>query len=402
MTAKRRSKRIFSQLAWTLSALLMSVTTASADGATLQLSFGTRDILHNRQVNGTNGKALIRGRYTKSFGKVDLGISLAAEDAAQTFNSDGSYVNLNFGDWVLGAGAVDRHWSYSPHTSLILSANARPMRSAYLKKTTNASTSPLLSWAGPWGGEFFVGQSSGGPGSGDVDFMGARLELEPVTGLKAEFIQTAQFTGGIASLGTALAGNTNEGSGAEINKMAGFGLSYSLNSNRVYLQAIGEDEAGGLPSCWMHLIGLERKMDAGGIPTTLNIEIVDTRIDRTTNGYCGPNTAYNNSTHPYTNEGSVMGASIDSEGKSIQLSVEHSFGVYDFEWGIGQYTVNDNNSPSHRLASRREEGRIYHMGLARQIRSLRLSGTMSHQGLDLDRAGIRSGLAFNITAERRF
>ena len=114
MTAKRRSKRIFSQLAWTLSALLMSVTTASADGATLQLSFGTRDILHNRQVNGTNGKALIRGRYTKSFGKVDLGISLAAEDAAQTFNSDGSYVNLNFGDWVLGAGAVDRHWSYSP------------------------------------------------------------------------------------------------------------------------------------------------------------------------------------------------------------------------------------------------------------------------------------------------
>jgi hypothetical protein len=269
MTAKRRSKRIFSQLAWTLSALLMSITTANADGAAFELSLGTRDILHNRQVTGTNGKALMRGSYTQSFGKVDLGISLAAEDSAQTFNADGSYVNLNFGGWVLGAGTVDRHWSYSPHTSLILSANARPMRSAYLKKTTNTSASPLLSWAGPWGGEFFVGQTNDGPSSGGVNFMGARLELEPVAGLKAEFIQTAQFTGGIASLGTALAGNTNEGAGAEINKMAGFGLSYSLNSNRVYLQAIGEDEAGGLPSCWMHLIGLERKMNAAGIPTTL-------------------------------------------------------------------------------------------------------------------------------------
>jgi hypothetical protein len=97
-----------------------------------------------------------------------------------------------------------------------------------------------------------------------------------------------------------------------------------------------------------------------------------------------------------------MGASIDSEGKSIQLSVGHNFGAYDFEWGIGQYTVNDKSSPSHRLASRREEGRIYHMGLARQIGSLKLSGTMSYQGLDLDRAGISSGLALNMTAERRF
>ena len=74
------------------------MTTANADSATLQLSLGTRDILHDRQVTGTNGKALVRGSYTKSFGKVDVGISLAVEDAAQTFNADGSYVNLNFGD----------------------------------------------------------------------------------------------------------------------------------------------------------------------------------------------------------------------------------------------------------------------------------------------------------------
>ena len=43
--------------------------------------------------------------------------------------------------------------------------------------------------------------------------------------------------------------------------MAGFGISYLIPSNimplRIYGQAVGEDEAGNLPSCFAYLAGLE-------------------------------------------------------------------------------------------------------------------------------------------------
>ena len=58
-----------------------------------------------------------------------------------------------------------------------------------------------------------------------------------------------------------LLGNTNDGVNSNINKMDGFGLSYSVplnkNTYRFYSQAIGEDEAGNLPSCYAWMTGLE-------------------------------------------------------------------------------------------------------------------------------------------------
>ena len=52
-----------------------------------------------------------------------------------------------------------------------------------------------------------------------------------------------------------------QGKNSDVNKMAGFGLSYSVplnkNTYRFYSQAIGEDEAGNLPSCFSWMAGLE-------------------------------------------------------------------------------------------------------------------------------------------------
>ena len=390
------TKKTLTQVASIVSIVLMCTPTAKADGTTVKLSLGGGDVLNSRQIYGTSSNASIRGSYAKTFGRLDVGLSLAAEDSTQTFNADGSYVNLNFGGWVLGAGAVDRNWSYSPNTSLILSTNARPMPTGYIRKNLSQSTSRLFSWIGPWGGEFFLGEDN------DKNLMGARLELEPVSGLKVEFLQTAQFTGGLGSLGTALIGNTNEGSGASINKMAGFGISYERKANRFYMQAIGEDEAGGLPSCWMHLVGFERSMDVGGKPLSLNLELVDTRIDHTENGFCGPNTGYNNGTHPYTNDGAVMGAPIDSESQSITLEVKHDLGEYDLKWGLGHYIINDQSSSVHRLSAGRASGMSYHVGMSRPIGKLMVSGRLTYQDFNLDKGDIGRGLAIGIVSEITF
>ena len=75
-------------------------------------------------------------------------------------------------------------------------------------------------------------------------------------------------------------------------------LSYSVplnkNTYRFYSQAIGEDEAGNLPSCYAWMAGLELTAPEMKFPTTLTIEAVDTRVKKRTHGNCGPNTMYNN------------------------------------------------------------------------------------------------------------
>lgn len=382
-------------LASICSLFLTCAAAAEADGAAVQLTLGG-GALGGRLAYGASGDVAIRGSYAKTFGRLDVGLSLAAGGGAQAVNADGSYLNLNFGGWVLGVGAVDRNWSYSPNTSLILSSNARPMPAGYVKRDLSQSASPLLSWVGPWGGEFLLGRGEGNT------FMGARLELEPVAGLKVELVQAAQSSGGVGTLGAALFGDTNDGAGAEINKVAGVGLSYARGGDRLYVQAIGEDEAGGFPSCFMYLAGLERRVDVGGAPTTINLEWVDTRIDFTEGGFCGPNTAYNNGTHPYTYRGAVMGAPIDSEGRSVALRVSHDFGSYGLGWGLGHYIVNGQSSGAHRLSASRQSGMIYHVEVRRPLGGAVVSGRVSYQDFDLERGGIGSGLAVAISSEFTF
>ena len=54
-------------------------------------------------------------------------------DGYNNFNLDRSYLQYSIGIATFGLGAIDRHWSFSDNTSLILSHNARPSKSIYLK-----------------------------------------------------------------------------------------------------------------------------------------------------------------------------------------------------------------------------------------------------------------------------
>ena len=105
---------------------------------------------------------------------------------------------------------------------------------------------------------------------------GARVVISPSDKLNFEFLQTAQwgdqndklYSSNIDALlfGILMKAKSN------INKMAGFGLSYSVplnkNTYRFYSQAIGEDEAGNLPSCYAWMAGLELTAPEMKFPTT--------------------------------------------------------------------------------------------------------------------------------------
>lgn len=320
---------------------------------------------------------------------------------------DGSYVQLEYGDWVAGVGAIDRHWGPSNYTSLILSDNSRPLKSLYLSRQPAASNARWLSWLGPWYADLIVGQLEEHTNPSNPKFLGMRVGAEPIDGLVFEVVRTAEFGGdgrdnSLESFLKLLA-FTNEG--LEVNQLGGFSVSYQMPEHiaplRMYLQAIGEDEAGGVPSCYFYLAGAEFKTDIAGIPSVLTLEGVDTRVAKSPNGFCGAGTAYNNFqiTTGYRHFGDSMGAAIDSESVSLTLYGRHDFGDMDVSWSLGGYDINieDINNP---LTDTNEDGILATLGVTKHWGDTSLTGVLAYQSFDLNDAP--EGVSFGMTLNRQF
>ena len=328
-------------------------------------------------------------------------------DGYNDFTLDGSYLQYTSGIVTYGVGKVDRHWSFSNNTSLILSNNARPSESIYLKLKNRFGYDWLPSKAN-WSFEIFNGLTDGSLNGSKSMLFGMRTILSPVEGLDFELFQTSQwggngFNNGISSLGTALFFDSNKGSNSNINKMAGFGISYLIPSNimplRIYGQTIGEDEAGNLPSCLTYLAGLEWTNTKIKYPTIVEIEVIDTRIDKTINGYCGPNTMYNNNTYDYTNYGKTMGADIDTEGTSLALYLRSQISQnINIEFATKSVVINDNNWSEHRLSTNRKSGLINSLGVSWVKNNISFNGNIYNQDFNLDKANIKSGYGVSFTS----
>jgi hypothetical protein len=326
-------------------------------------------------------------------------------------NFDGSYLQYTKGIATYGVGKVDRHWSFSDNTSLILSKNARPSKSIYLKLKNRFGYDWLSSKAN-WSFEVFNGFTEGSLSGSKSMLLGLRAILSPVEGLDFELIQTSQWGGnnynnGISSLGAALFLDTNKGSNSNINKMAGFGISYSIPSDimplRIYGQTIGEDEAGNLPSCLTYMAGLEWTNTKINRPVIVGIEVVDTRIDTTTNGHCGPNTMYNNAIYAYTNYGKVMGAAIDTEGTSLKFFGQSKISRrINIKYSTKLVNINDMNWSEHRLSSKRQTGLINLLGASWSKNNISINSNIYHQNFDLNKVNIKSGYGVGFSSSIMF
>ena len=326
-------------------------------------------------------------------------------DGNDNFNLDGSYFQYTNGIATYGLGAVERHWSFSDNTSLILSNNARPPVTIYLRLENRFGYGWMPSKA-KWSFEVFNGFTDGSLNNSKSMLLGMRAILSPVEGLEFELVQTSQWGGkgyktGISALGDALAFDTNNSSNSNINKMAGFGISYKIPTIiplRIYGQAVGEDEAGNLPSCFAYLTGLEWSNAKIKYPMIVGFEAVDTRIDVTTHGNCGPNTMYNNNIYDYTNYGKTMGVEIDTEGTSLGLYISSQISKnINIKFATKSVVINDSNWSGHRLSSNRQSGLIDSLGVSWVKNNINVSGDIYNQGFNLEKADIKSGYGFRFS-----
>ena len=370
-------------------------------------SKGTLGLYNN--VNAQN-KSNINVNF--EYSKRNLASRLSVNfDDHDKINFDNSYVNYEKGITNLSIGKVDRIWSFSKKSSLILSSNSRPLEALSLKLKNSFNMNWLPS-SSNWSVEVINSSTKNSLNGKNSMLSGARVAINPSDKLNFEFLQIGQwgdhndnlYSSNIDAL---LLTNTNEGPKSNINKMAGFGLSYSMplneNTYRFYSQTIGEDEAGSLPSCLAWMVGLELSAPEMKFPTILTIEAIDTRVKKSTYGNCGPNTMYNNGTYDYINYEAVLGVPIDSEGSSLEL-----FGQSHLNKNLGiNYStkfllINDKDYPEHRLSSKRSLGTITSLGVNWKKDRFNLGGSIGYQDLILDKSDVSNGKTFSLFTSVKF
>ena len=380
--------------------LNMSVGTAFNSGNVL----GVYNNLRTQNKSNVNFNL----EYSKRSLSSQLSLNFDDHDKL-SFNN--SYVNYEKGIANLNIGNVDRIWSFSKKSSLILSSNSRPLEALSLKLENRFNSNWMPSKAN-WSFELINGSTKNSYNDKNSMLSGARVVISPSDKLNFELLQTAQwgdqndklYSPNIDAL---LFGNTNEGINSNINKMAGFGLSYSVplnkNTYRFYSQAIGEDEAGNLPSCYAWMAGLELTAPEMKFPTTLTIEAVDTRVKKSTNGNCGANTMYNNNSYDYINYDTVLGVPIDTEGTSLELfgqsQVNENLGI---NYSTKFLSINDKDYSQHRLSSKHNSGTITSLGIYWEKDGFELGGNISYQNIILDKANISNDKIFSLFTSVKF
>jgi hypothetical protein len=256
----------------------------------------------------------------------------------KNWRADGSYLGVNFGNFMLSAGFMERWWGPGWDGSLILSTNARPIPSITLERNyTDPFKTRWLSWVGPWRASIAMGraESSGVPVP-DVRFFAARVNFKPRPWLEFGLTRTAQWCGGDRNCDWStfvdmVLGNDNQvgGGGAAAdqpgNQMAGYDMRLRSPWRALpiafYTQWIGEDEAGGLPSKFIGQFGLEAwgSSRMGGWRVRAEFNDTACNFSRQTPEF---GCAYRNTIYPqgYAFRGRIIGSSMDNDSRMYTLA----------------------------------------------------------------------------------
>jgi hypothetical protein len=277
---------------------------------------------------------------------------------------DGSYLAASIGNWAVSAGAVDKWWGPGWNNSLILSHNARPIPALTLQRQqSTAFKTPWLSWLGPWQFVSFAGQLESERYVPDAKLLGARLSFKPSSNWELGLSRTAQWGGegrpqDWDSFKNLVLGKDNRGSGGidldksnePGNQLAGIDIKYNLNwrqyNSALYMQFIGEDEAGGLPSRGVVQAGFETSFMAGDIQHRLIFEAIDTTSESYSTSR--PNYTYEHGgiyRSGYRYNSRAIGAAVDADSREFALMAQHYFSNgHQMHWSASRLEINRDNT----------------------------------------------------------
>ncbi len=258
---------------------------------------------------------------------------VAGPDDGRRVRLDGSYLGATFGNWMISLGAQPRWWGPGWEGSLILSTNARPVPAlAIQRKHSEPFRWPVLKWLGPWTLVFFTGVLEEARAVPHALLTGLRLSFSPHPTLEIGLSRSAQWGGrgrprDLDTFLNLMLGRDNRdeiagGAAREPgNQLGGMDLRWRLPGLPVvtWLQLIGEDEAGGLPSRPIGQVGASLWGRGGmGASWRLWLEFADTAASflrrQPLFNYAYEHGIYRSG---YRYRGRSLGHGIDGDGRLI-------------------------------------------------------------------------------------
>ncbi len=345
----------------------------------------------------------------------------AADDDAVAARLEGSALATEALGLQWQAWSRRSWWGPGWQDSLVLGHNAPAIAGFGVQRAAvMPSATPWLAWLGPWSFEFFVGALEGVETPRRPFLVGSRLSLRPLDGLEIGLTRTAQWGGHgrpqsarsflemLSDVGLNRDDPEDRADDAA-NALAGVDLRLRCPGSlrcAVYLQGIGEDEAGGLPSRWLGLYGLEawsadgrwrwfaEMLESGcGMP-----------VGQDADGPC----AYRNHAYPggYVQDGRWLGASFGPDSRILTL------GALDAQTGmrmrlhygtlgarVGAFVAQSEQ--------RRYRGRLFGLQASTQARWRRIDITPEVGWMRVHAAGrpyreARLGLSFSVALDELF
>jgi len=249
---------------------------------------------------------------------------------------DNTYLNLNFSDWTLGIGAIDRWWGPGWDSSLILSNNARPVPSFYFERNrTDAFSNSWLRWIGPWNLITFLGRLEENRAVPNALLWGMRIVFKPIISIEIGLSRTAIWAGNgrprdVRAFTDILIGNDNvsrfnTNPDKELgNQLAGLDFKFSHHYHSIgfsiYSEIIGEDEAGGWPSRPLIMFGSAIYFSVYQQRQVIFFEYSDTALDGlSSEKIFGSAYRHGLYTTGYLHKGRTLGSTYDNDSQIFAL-----------------------------------------------------------------------------------
>ncbi len=327
--AKRAARRLQHYLKHRQKDVLRHITSAYA--ASDPVRFDSTHATYGQKERLSHQAEIVSGRWSAKLNANML-------EGGDT-NLDDSYLAMHLGGWVVKAGATDQFWGPANDSSLILSANARPLPTVGLfRGSATESESPWLSWLGPWYASAEIGQFQDEREVDGAKLWRARFTAKPLKGLTFGMSWVAMWGGAGQpnSLGDlidvltfqtqcidALESCDDELNTTTGNHIAGFDLAYSFmlfeRPITLYAQRIGEDAKDYKVTDNANLVGISTYLG----PFKLYVENSDTNIACNGDNNPATNCYYEHSIYKtgYRHYARAVGSTFDSDAKQTTLGI---------------------------------------------------------------------------------
>ncbi len=277
---------------------------------------------------------------------------------------DGSYIATQLGNWIIGAGALERWWGPGWQSSLTISNNARPTPGLFIRRNESfGSNLPVASLLGPWTLEVFANTLEKERAASRAKLLGARFTFMPLSFLEVGHSRTT-LRGGNKTLTAAddtaedASSNAKEEQAPYISYDARISIALGDASLAIYGQTLRQkvrrykSEAGSAKrkAKSAKMAGAESGFSWGSVHNRIAVEYADTENKQATDDREIYSDLYTPPQYPtgFRHYGRAIGESAGTNAIKVSLLGDHYFeSGHQLSWRFSSVKLNPSSNSTN-------------------------------------------------------